>query len=64
MQKAAHGQAKVVGTRSYRFGPALDTSHGAMKLLLLIVRTYPKRTLLTLLCLVLAGLAEGIGMFI
>ena len=32
-----------------------------MKLLLLIVRTYPRRTFLTLLCLVLAGLAEGIG---
>jgi ATP-binding cassette subfamily C protein len=32
-----------------------------MKLLLLIVRTYPQRTLLTLVCLVLAGLAEGIG---
>ena len=32
-----------------------------MKLLLLIVRTYPRRTLLTLVCLVLAGLAEGIG---
>lgn len=32
-----------------------------MKLLLLIVRTYPQRTLLTLACLVLAGLAEGIG---
>ena len=33
-----------------------------MKLLLVIVRTYPRRTLLTLLCLVLAGLAEGMGM--
>ncbi len=32
-----------------------------MKLLLLIVRRYPQRTLLTLVCLVLAGLAEGIG---
>lgn len=32
-----------------------------MKLLLLILRTYPQRTLLTLVCLVLAGLAEGIG---
>ncbi len=32
-----------------------------MKLLLLIVRTYPQRTLLTLVCLVLAGIAEGIG---
>jgi len=32
-----------------------------MKLLLLIVRTYPRRTLLALVCLVLAGLAEGIG---
>ncbi len=32
-----------------------------MKLLLLIVRTYPQRTVLTLVCLVLAGLAEGIG---
>lgn len=32
-----------------------------MKLLLLIVRRHPQRTLLTLACLVLAGLAEGIG---
>lgn len=32
-----------------------------MKLLLLIVRTYPQRTASTLICLVLAGLAEGIG---
>jgi ATP-binding cassette subfamily C protein len=32
-----------------------------MKLLLLILRTYPQRTLLTLVCLVLAGLAEGLG---
>jgi ATP-binding cassette subfamily C protein len=32
-----------------------------MKLLLLIVRRYPQRTLLTLVCLVLAGLAEGVG---
>ncbi len=32
-----------------------------MRLLLLIVRRYPQRTLVTLLCLVLAGLAEGIG---
>jgi ATP-binding cassette subfamily C protein len=32
-----------------------------MKLLLVIVRAYPRRTVLTLVCLVLAGLAEGIG---
>ncbi|MCC6765776.1 MAG: ABC transporter ATP-binding protein [Deltaproteobacteria bacterium] len=32
-----------------------------MKLLLLIVRRYPQRTLLALGCLVCAGLAEGIG---
>jgi ATP-binding cassette subfamily C protein len=32
-----------------------------MKLLLLIVRTYPQRTVLALICLVLGGLAEGIG---
>ena len=32
-----------------------------MQLLLVIVRRYPRRTLLTLICLVLAGLAEGIG---
>ena len=28
---------------------------------MVIVRTYPRRTVLTLLCLVLAGLAEGVG---
>jgi ATP-binding cassette subfamily C protein len=32
-----------------------------VKLLLAIIRAYPQRTLVTLLCLVLAGLAEGIG---
>jgi ATP-binding cassette subfamily C protein len=32
-----------------------------MRLLLVFLRTYPKRTALTLLCLVLGGLAEGIG---
>ncbi len=32
-----------------------------VKLLLVIVRAYPRRTLLALACLVFAGLAEGIG---
>jgi ATP-binding cassette subfamily C protein len=32
-----------------------------MRLLLAFLRSYPKRTALTLLCLVLGGLAEGIG---
>jgi ATP-binding cassette subfamily C protein len=32
-----------------------------MKLLLAFARAYPRRTALTMLCLVLAGLAEGVG---
>ena len=32
-----------------------------MRLLLVFARTYPRRTAVTMLCLLLAGLAEGLG---
>src|SRR5690348_11448587 len=41
--------------------PSAPCYKRAVQLLLVIVRRYPRRTLLTLICLVLAGLAEGIG---